>query len=105
MDWKERITALAGAAGVSGLTDALDAAEKMLREFYHRGWAVENNGRWSFTPQGYLVSNTLIGMLLEALSNQRQAVGTPWRSGDVDENQSSLFVQPVESVTLFNGIN
>ena len=82
-----------------------DAAEKMLREFYHRGWAVENNGRWSFTPQGFLVSNTLIGMLLEALSNQRQAVGTPLRSGDVDENQSSLFVQPVESVTLFNGIN
>lgn len=30
MDWKERISALAGAAGVSGLTDALDAAEKML---------------------------------------------------------------------------
>ena len=27
---------------------------------------METNGRWSFTPQGFLLSNTLIGMLLIA---------------------------------------
>ena len=82
-----------------------DAAEAMLHEFYRRGWAVETNGRWSFTPQGFLLSNTLIGMLLEALSNQRRNTGTLRYAHAVDENQSTLFVQPAESDALFNGIS
>ena len=90
----------------------ISAAEKEMmttlevcHEFYRRGWAVETNGRWSFTPQGFLLSNTLIGMLLEALSNQRRNTGTLRYAHAVDENQSTLFVQPAESDALFNGIS
>ncbi len=39
--------------------------EARLREFAQRGWAVEENGRWHFTPEGFLVSNQLIGDLLD----------------------------------------
>ena len=40
--------------------------EERLREFAAQGWAVKiPQGRWRFTPKGFLVSNQLIGDLLE----------------------------------------
>jgi oxygen-independent coproporphyrinogen-3 oxidase len=36
-----------------------------LEEFAAQGWAVEHNGRWRLTPQGFLLSNQLIGDLLQ----------------------------------------
>lgn len=39
--------------------------EEKLREFHSHGWAVEEQGKWHFTPEGFLVSNQLIGQLLE----------------------------------------
>lgn len=39
--------------------------EERLREFAAQGWAVQENGRWHFTPKGFLVSNQLIGDLLD----------------------------------------
>ena len=36
-----------------------------LEEFRSHGWAEETDGRWHFTPKGFLVSNQLIGDLLE----------------------------------------
>ncbi|MCQ2452298.1 MAG: radical SAM family heme chaperone HemW [Oscillospiraceae bacterium] len=30
------------------------------------GWAVESNGFWHFTPKGFLISNVLIGQVLDA---------------------------------------
>ena len=36
-----------------------------LEEFRAQGWAEETDGRWHFTPKGFLVSNQLIGDLLE----------------------------------------
>jgi oxygen-independent coproporphyrinogen-3 oxidase len=42
-----------------------------LRLFAQYGWAVETQGRWHFTPEGFLRSNELIGRLLEARSPQR----------------------------------
>ena len=39
--------------------------EARLREFAAQGWAEEQDGRWRFTPRGFLVSNQLIGDLLE----------------------------------------
>ena len=39
--------------------------EARLREFAAQGWAEETDGRWHFTPKGFLVSNQLIGDLLE----------------------------------------
>lgn len=39
-------------------------AEKLL-EYERRGLAVQVGGRWRFTPEGFLLSNRLIGELLE----------------------------------------
>jgi len=39
--------------------------EDRLRQFAAHGWAREREGRWSLTPAGLLVSNRLIGDLLE----------------------------------------
>jgi len=42
-----------------------DPIAARLREYKQRGWAVCEKGRWHFTPQGFLLSNRLIGELLE----------------------------------------
>lgn len=39
--------------------------EARLREFARRGWAAEEKGRWRLTAEGFLLSNRLIGELLE----------------------------------------
>ena len=51
--------------------------EARLREFAAQGWAEETDGRWHFTPKGFLVSNQLIGDLLE---RQEQADWTHYIS-------------------------
>jgi oxygen-independent coproporphyrinogen-3 oxidase len=50
---------------------------RVLRAFAEKGWAEETDGRWHFTVPGFLISNTLIGILLEAQANGR-AEYTPW---------------------------
>ncbi len=42
-----------------------DPIESKLSFFEHKGLATRNNHRWRFTPQGFLVSNQLIGELLD----------------------------------------
>ena len=42
-----------------------DPLEHKLAEFEQHGWAEKTGGRWHLTPQGFLVSNQLIGMLQE----------------------------------------
>ncbi|MCD7946938.1 MAG: radical SAM family heme chaperone HemW [Oscillospiraceae bacterium] len=39
--------------------------EQKLQEFEQQGWAARHDRRWHFTPKGFLVSNELIGQLLE----------------------------------------
>lgn len=51
--------------------------EEMLRVFAQNGWAVYENGRWRFTPGGFLVSNVLIGVLLEAQTKEKFNAN-PW---------------------------
>ncbi|MCD8145663.1 MAG: radical SAM family heme chaperone HemW [Clostridiales bacterium] len=40
--------------------------QSKLEEYAAQGWAVCENGRWRFTPEGFLRSNPLIGGILEA---------------------------------------
>ena len=42
-----------------------DPIAAKLHEYESRGWAVCSGGRWRFTPEGFLLSNRLIGELLE----------------------------------------
>ena len=42
-----------------------DPIAAKLSEYEHRGWAVRADRRWRLTPEGFLLSNRLIGELLE----------------------------------------
>lgn len=42
-----------------------DPIAAKLAEYEHRGWAECKGRRWHFTPEGFLLSNRLIGELLE----------------------------------------
>ena len=53
--------------------------EALLRQYQDRGWAVqEESGRWHFTPNGFLLSNQLIGELLEAQEENKLETVLPW---------------------------
>ena len=43
-----------------------DFAFDLLRDYEKRGWARYEAGRWRLTPGGFLISNVLIGNLLES---------------------------------------
>ena len=40
--------------------------ETLLRGYAQHGWAVCEQGRWHLTPEGFLLSNRLIGQLMDA---------------------------------------
>lgn len=51
--------------------------EKILYRFESKGWAAKSDGRWHLTSSGFLVSNQLIGVLLEAQTGEKVA-SNPW---------------------------
>ncbi len=51
--------------------------EALLQEYEKDGWTKKFDGRWCFTPQGFLLSNILIGSLWEAQAEHRIS-GNPW---------------------------
>lgn len=53
------------------------AVEEVLRAFRAKGWVEQDGDRWHFTVPGYLISNTLIGLLLEAQAGDRVGLITP----------------------------
>ena len=58
-----------------------DPIAAKLSEYEHRGWAVRVDRRWRLTPEGFLLSNRLIGELLElqetaTLSNTLEKIRT-----------------------------
>jgi len=58
--------------------------EAVLREYEKRGWTEKTGDRWHFTYDGYLLSNRLIGEMLEAQAVHKLS-GNPW----VKENLGS----------------
>ena len=62
---------------------------RTLRAFAKKGWAEETDGRWHFTVPGFLISNTLIGIMLETQASGR-IDGTPWLS---DADYAALRVE------------
>ena len=51
--------------------------EELLQEYHRKGWAVQENGRWHFTPSGFLLSNLLIGLMLDKQGEYKLS-GNPW---------------------------
>lgn len=79
--------------------------EECLKSFENYGWAVNPNGRWRLTPKGFLISNVLIGQVLEA-----QASGPPLEpEGSIPEDLASRIDAAVsltesEADAMFRGI-
>ena len=70
---------------------------KALRAFRTKGWAEETDGRWHFTVPGYLISNTLIGILLEVQSSGR-AAGIPWFTPEEKPEKKIVLPQSEEEI-------
>lgn len=68
---------------------------QQLEEFIRRGWAVADGERWHFTPSGFLISNVLIGKLLEAQTD-RKAEHNPWMKPQI-ERQPRTKLPPGEA--------
>ncbi len=56
--------------------------EELLEGYVRLGLAKKIDGRWRLTPRGFLLSNRLIGELLDAQAEQKFHVGMPWRRED-----------------------
>ena len=64
--------------------------EELLTEYRRKGWAVEQKGRWHLTPPGFLLSNMLIGLILEKQGEYKHS-GNPWvDSMDLFQAQTEL---------------
>ena len=57
-----------------------DPLAAKLSEYEQKGWAVQTGRRWHFTPEGFLLSNRLIGELME-LQEVETLEGTLEKSG------------------------
>lgn len=63
---------------------------KVLEAFKEKGWVELTGDRWHFTVPGYLISNTLIGIMLETQTSGR-IEGTPWiKESDRAANRINL---------------
>jgi len=56
--------------------------EALLLDYEKQGWAHRVNDRWSLTPTGFLLSNQLIGDILDAHAEQRVTRGMPWKKSE-----------------------
>jgi oxygen-independent coproporphyrinogen-3 oxidase len=54
----------------------------LLESYAKLGLARQVDTRWRLTPRGFLISNRLIGELLDAQAEQKFHVGMPWRRED-----------------------
>ena len=67
----------------------------MYPRFLFISWAVADGERWHFTPSGFLISNVLIGKLLEAQTD-RKAEHNPWMKPQI-EKQPRTKLPPGEA--------
>jgi oxygen-independent coproporphyrinogen-3 oxidase len=70
---------------------SMDLILELLRSYEQHGWAQLRDGRWRLTPTGFLLSNTLIGELLDAQTRQRALSVRPWQTPPQVDAQTSLF--------------
>lgn len=52
-----------------------DCFRPFLEECRTAGYAVEEEGLWHLTPKGFLVSNQIIGGMLDALASEKRRRG------------------------------
>ena len=79
---------------------SFDALEEVLDAFVTNGWAVREGDRWHFTAGGLLVSNVLIGVLLEAQTKEKFSAN-PWIR-EAFESQGEKIPLPTASEPYMN---
>ena len=82
-----------------------DMARELMEGYVKNGWMEKNGDRWRFTPQGFLLSNTLIGGILDAQTKQRMSIVSPWKMDDSNGYQFTMFTNRPEQMQIFNGMN
>ncbi len=73
---------------------SFDPLEELLFTFAENGWVALDNDRWHFTPGGFLVSNVLIGALLESQTREKFNAN-PWIR-DIFESQGKRVPLPAD---------
>ena len=85
---------------------SFEATKKLLDSYIIHGWAINRDGRWSFTPKGFLVSNALIGKVLDTQTQARTVAAARGEANfEPAEDQISMFAQKSSETTLFHGIS
>ena len=79
---------------------SFDALEEVLDAFVTNSWAVREGDRWHFTAGGFLVSNVLIGVLLEAQTKEKFSAN-PWIR-EAFESQGEKIPLPTASEPYMN---
>jgi len=84
----------------------MEKSIELLKEYEKHGWAQYSDGRWSFTPEGFLRSNILIGQILEMQTMQRSLMTRPWEQPEdaLARAQMTLFDLKPREVQMFRGI-
>lgn len=85
---------------------SMDKTIELFRFYETQGWAILSGERWHFTPQGFLLSNTLIGEILEMQTKQRSVMTKPWENLEdaMYRKQITLYEQTPQETQLFRGI-
>jgi len=82
----------------------MDFVLVLLHKYEENGWAMFEEGRWRFTPKGFIISNALIGELLDAQTRQRTQISKPWQTDSAgEEAQMTLFDKRPVAAGLFGG--
>ena len=82
----------------------MDFVLELLQKYEAMGLALYKDGRWRFTPKGFILSTTLIGEILDAHSRQRTQISKPWQTPTGgEETQLTLFDNRPVAAELFGG--
>ncbi len=79
--------------------------EELMQSFEHYGWAVSPNGRWRLTPKGFLISNVLIGQVLDAQASSLPHEPEIGPSEDLSSRiEAAVSLTESEADAMFRGI-
>lgn len=82
----------------------MDFVLELLKKYESNGWALHKESRWRFTPAGFMLSNTLIGEIIDAQERQRTQISKPWQvQSSGEETQMTLFDKRPVAAELFGG--
>jgi oxygen-independent coproporphyrinogen-3 oxidase len=82
----------------------MDYVIELLKKYEEHGWAMFEDGRWRFTPEGFVRSNVLIGQILDAQLKQRNLITKPWDiETEAAQAQMTLFDKTPPEAVLFGG--